>query len=129
MSWTYDPTLATDLDKVRFNVGDTDTNVQQISDEEITALLASEGSVINASIRILGNFISKYSLRANETVGRISVQYSGIVDNLRKSLDNLSAQNASIYCGGLTKSGKAVYQDNTDLVQPVFKRGTGDDEA
>lgn len=40
MSATYDPTLPTDRDWVRFLIGDTDTSAAEISDEEINALLA-----------------------------------------------------------------------------------------
>ena len=43
MSWSYDSSaLGTHLNWVRLMVGDTDTNVQLISDEEITGALALE---------------------------------------------------------------------------------------
>lgn len=41
MTWSYDPTaLEAALNWVRFRIGDTDTNDQQLSDEELNSLLA-----------------------------------------------------------------------------------------
>ena len=40
MAWSYNNTLPTDRDRVRFYVGDTDANDQLVQDEEIDAMLA-----------------------------------------------------------------------------------------
>lgn len=53
MTFTYLGTLATDLDKVRFHTGDTDSAGYFLPDETITALLVSEGSVGKAVIACL----------------------------------------------------------------------------
>ncbi len=50
MAWTYNPALITDADRVRFTLGDTLESDPLLSDEEITALLTSEGSVTAAAL-------------------------------------------------------------------------------
>jgi hypothetical protein len=50
MSATYDPTLPTDKDHVRFLVGDTDTTSPQFQDEEILAVIA-DGTATGKAIK------------------------------------------------------------------------------
>ena len=42
MSFSYNPALPTDLDHVRFLIGDTTTPSEMLQDEEITAVLSEE---------------------------------------------------------------------------------------
>ena len=56
MSFTYDPTLPTDRDKVRIMIRDTDTanpDRQLYQDEEIDAVLALQASDLNLSAAFL----------------------------------------------------------------------------
>ncbi len=76
MAWTYSTSLATDKDKVRFEIGDTDTTEQLLSDEEITALLASEGSVAAAAAKAAEGLAAKFSRLADRTVGNFSLSMS-----------------------------------------------------
>ena len=64
MAATYDPTLATDRDRVRFNLADTDTTNAIFQDEEITALLTAEGSVEGATAACLRALLTNAALRA-----------------------------------------------------------------
>ena len=52
MSWSYDTSLPTNKDKVRVSIGDTDSSDQQLSDEEINALLTVHGSVRSTAIAV-----------------------------------------------------------------------------
>ena len=68
MGWTYDPTnlgtadAAQRLNSVRFLVGDTDTDDQQLQDEEVTFGLAQNGnSVYHAASWSARTISSKYS--------------------------------------------------------------------
>lgn len=49
MTFTYDGTLDTDLEKVRLEIGDTDSAAALFTDEEIQVKLSSEGSVLRAA--------------------------------------------------------------------------------
>ena len=60
-TFTFDNTLATDLAKVRFHVGDTSSDGNYLWDETITALVASEGSVGGAVIASIRYIISQLS--------------------------------------------------------------------
>lgn len=125
MSFSYNNNLATDLDKVRFNIGDTSEVNYNFQDEEINYLLGCNNTVVSVTISLLNNLITKYSLRANETVGRVSVAYTDVVGNLRQALNNFMTLNSGIsgvYCGGISQTQKEIYTENTDIVQPIFTR-------
>ena len=61
MTFTWLGTLATDLDKVRFHLGDTSSDGYWLPDETITALIASEGSVGGAVIAGLKYILTQLS--------------------------------------------------------------------
>ncbi len=60
-TFTFDNTLATDLAKVRFHVGDTNTNGNYLWDETINALVTSEGSVGGAVVACIRYIITQLS--------------------------------------------------------------------
>lgn len=68
MSWSYDPTLTTDRDQVRFQIGDTDTADQLLSDEELDALLLLETSVDLAAARAADRLAIEFIRKADEVV-------------------------------------------------------------
>lgn len=133
MSFTYNNNLTTSLDRVRFNIGDVVDGCSNFSDEEITAILSDNNdNIIQTSLQLLDNLITKYSLRANETVGRVSINYSLVVDNLVKAKENLALNNmvsGGIYAGGISVTQKDSYFENSDIVQPAFTRDEVDLDA
>lgn len=76
MAFTYDPTLDTDLDKVRFTIGDTATPNHLIEDAEITAMLASAGSVNVASYKICHHIAAKFARQADFSMDEQGVKLS-----------------------------------------------------
>lgn len=61
MTYTYDPALSTDKDKVRFHIGDTDPDGAFLEDETIVALIAITGSMEDAAITCLSYIITQLS--------------------------------------------------------------------
>ena len=65
MSWSYNTSLATNKDKVRIKIMDTDTNSQEFSDEEINAILTDVAQdVTQAAYRLAKSLAFKYAKRA-----------------------------------------------------------------
>jgi len=61
MTFTWVGDLSTDLDKVRFHIGDTDSTGYWLEDATITALLTSEASVGGAVIACLRYIVGQLS--------------------------------------------------------------------
>lgn len=78
MAWNYNPAqlAASELYQVRFLIGDTDTNDQQLQDEEITFLLTQCGSVNGAAVACCENLSAKYANLTDHSLGPYSVKAS-----------------------------------------------------
>ena len=133
MTWTYSGNPASsDRDKVRFLVFDTDTNEQLLSDEEIAWLLTEQTNVYlaaaNAAEAIAAKFakdITRSAVGLSATVGNRAAFYLDLADKLRDQVGTTN-QRGEIFVGGLTISGKAALDSDSDAVQPAFKIGQFD---
>lgn len=99
MAATYDPTLPTDADHVRFLVGDTDTTDALFQDEEIAAVLAEEtasGAALKwyAAASLLSILWARWSAAGHgiteKQVGRLRIQYGSQGSVLGSLADRIS---------------------------------------
>jgi hypothetical protein len=143
VAWTYssDPGTSTSAkrrDAVRLTLGDTDTNDQQLSDEEITYFLSQAGDgatidcVRNASLSGAKALRSKYARQVDTTHGKLSVgaskrfeHYAALVRELESDMTRL----AEVFAGGLSIAEKQDDAGDSDLVQPGFEVGMDDHDA
>jgi len=85
MTFTFDASLGTDLALVRFNIGDTSEEGAYLSDETITALLTSEGSVGGAVIASIRYIITQLAT-PNFKKDWLSVDYKTAREGFEKLL-------------------------------------------
>ena len=71
MSWTYDPNLITETDRVRFLLGDTLEADPLISDEELVALLSLAGGITEAAARAADALVNTFNRKAQEVTDDI----------------------------------------------------------
>lgn len=135
MAFTYADPSNSNLEAVRFLIGDTDSAKAQLTDAEINYLLTESGSdvYLSASSACL-SLASKYARMVDKEVGDLALDYSQrqkAYIELSKELKRQMARKKSpnIFCGGLTTAGKETYTDNTALVQPTFYRDITTDEG
>lgn len=76
MSASYDPTLPSPLDQVRFLLGDTDTSDAMLSDQEITALLGLYSSTAEAAAQGARSLSARYARQVDREVGDLKVMFS-----------------------------------------------------
>jgi hypothetical protein len=107
MSWSYNPSnLGTDtsaerLNVVRYLVGDTDVDDQQVQDEEITFALSEVGdNAYFAASYVADTIAAKYARRVTTKLdGALSAEYSDLADQYRK-LSVFLKQQGQKYSGG-----------------------------
>ena len=147
MTWTYtgNPS-ATARDAIRFLVGDTDTNDQLVSDEEIAwvnnQVSGSDTAttyLYSAAYRTMLTIASKFSRLADQTVGDLKVSLSQKADNARTQaveLKVLAGREGMVpvpNAGGISISDKEIDRANSDRVAPFFTSGqfanTADEDA
>lgn len=128
MTWTYSGNPASsDVDNVRFRIGDTNTSDQQLSDEEIEWLLTTYESTIGASLGACDALIAKYARAVDSRSADVSVSASQRMKHYQDLKTTLQTQSASIsgvapYVGGISIAAKEAVVDDTDRVKPFFTR-------
>jgi len=136
MAWSYNAadlnttTAAGRINTVRLLVGDTDTNDQQVQNEEITFSLSENGDNVYYSGAWIARAISsKYSRKVTTQLsGALSADYSDLAKQYRVLADSLEYQgktsgaSVGILAGGLTKSKVTSVRQNTDRIEGSFRR-------
>ena len=136
MSWSYDPTdldTATTsgrLNSVRLLVGDTDTNDQQVQNEEITFSLSETGNnIYSAAAWVARTIASKYSRRVDTQLdGALQANYSDLAEQYYKLAEDLEYRGKTngavlgVSAGGLTISDIQAVRANTNRVEGSFRR-------
>lgn len=128
MAWTYSlADLATsEKDQVRLEIGDTDVNRQLLQDEEIVQFIAVERNFWSACARaceaINRFFLSKADVRLGRsmqiTYTKAAEQYAAMAKSLRcKALGTTPP-----FVGGMSVSDKETYNQDTDIVAPLFTK-------
>jgi hypothetical protein len=135
MSWSYsgDPSTS-NVDAVRFLIGDTDIADPIMSNEEISWLLTQHGTPAKAAYHAALSAAGKYARMVNQEAGRIKVKaeskflhYKMLAVQLRDDMiSGFSVRNLKMYAGGISVSDMQSKNANTDKVQNPFSIGQDD---
>ncbi len=119
MTWTYDPTLATDRDKVRFGIQDTEEGDPLFADEEIAATMTAVTSVDNTILSLAKKLLLKYARQVDTSVGRVSESASQRYAAMKEIVSRLEGELtlAMPEFGGVSNSENDALDQDTDLVQ------------
>jgi len=135
MAWSYDEgnlntgdTLGR-LNSVRLLIGDTDTNDQQVQDEEIVFGLAqANNNVYSAGAWVCRVIAAKYSRNVDSEIsGALKESASQLQDHYNSLADNLEYQGQKlgglgIAAGGIKVSTVDGIRANTNRVKPEFNK-------
>ena len=98
----------------------------EISDESITALLALESDAYGAAALAAESIAGRYTSSVDKKIGDLSIsasqrakQWADKAKALRTAGRNGLFQP---FAGGISVSGKSIYTENLDIVQPAFTR-------
>lgn len=135
MSWSYDTSLATAKDKVRLLIGDTDTSDQQLSDEEVSAILTLNSSdIYSSAIFLAQNLAAKYSRLVDTSIDSFRVSYSQLATKyndlagvLQRTKDNSPGGLGVPIVGGVSISDMQTRDADSD--RPPSRSRVGMDEA
>jgi hypothetical protein len=130
VTWSYSGNPAnSDLDTVRFYVGDTNINRQLLQDEEVNFTISEYGNLRLAAAVCADAIAAKFSIESNQRVGDISKSLSDVAKAFRQLASDLRAQagkRAAPSFPAASRDWKRDQRDDTDLVQPAFNVGQGD---
>lgn len=129
-SYSGDP-AASDLDNVRFLIGDTAADGALYSNEEIAAVLARPLSSRRAAISLVDIAIARFARKIDRSIDGLTVKYSQVVANLKElrealvrddAAGALGAAGGGFYAGGMDVAEGALDAANTTRTQPAFRR-------
>ncbi len=125
MTWSYNENLSTDRDKVRFRIGDTDTDDQLLSNETIDALLVIRNDVVLASIDSVQAILAKFAREIDRQalgLGGPRSQKTTHYENLLKILRAEADKGATgVFYGGATIAEKEDALADTTKPRPPFR--------
>ncbi|MBC7340894.1 MAG: hypothetical protein H5U02_00310 [Clostridia bacterium] len=110
MTWSYSNNpAASDKDKVRFLIGDTDQTDQLLQDEEITYLLTETTNVLLAASRAAKAVAARFSRQADKEVGDLRVSLSQKAEAYRKLADDLEKRAGSVAAPSFADQGDFLF--------------------
>ena len=128
MTWTYNASVSTDRDKIRLLIGDTDTNDQLLSDEEIDFVITQQPNVYYSAAQCCETIAGKFGRDVSTTLEGMSIakrqrfeNYLNMANNLRVMA--MRALPSQPFAASIdTEQRKAYsYKENDNLVQPNFE--------
>jgi hypothetical protein len=133
MTWTYAPAqLLTDTTmQVRFLIGDTNVNDQQLADEEINFALTLRSSIWGACAICCDSISSNTSRKADTSTGELRTHYSEIARAYYARAQMYETKSAELggalpVVGGISIMEKVMAECDPDRMPPVFNRGLMD---
>jgi len=125
MTFTYDPTNGfSNLERVRFWLGDTDSTKAKFSDEEITAVLTDSVTWQEAALALLESLIARLSSQTDFKADWLEVKVSQAVAQLKALLASLEKRwSLGSYAGRSNDVGAVnVYRADSFLTEaPDYK--------
>lgn len=132
MAWDYVPTLASDKDRVRFLIGDTDTTNQLAQNEEIEWVLREEHNVYMAAAAVAKAVARKLQNAGLEEIkaGETKIRFKRAADLilLANELAIRGSNHQVPSAGGVFQADTDALNDDTSLRDkaPAFTRDLHD---
>jgi len=131
MSWNYSGNPAdSQVDEVRFLIGDTEACDQFLQDEEIEYILVQEGDPAKAAARAAEALVAKFARLVSESVGSVKLSCEQKYDHYKELCLKLRSRAdmrlAIPFAGGISETDKETREDDDDRVEPLFRKTTHD---
>lgn len=115
MTFTYTPAAATDITRVRFYVGDTDSTAAIFTDEEITFIISEEGSYQLAVIACIRSIMARISATPDFQADWLKVDQSKALAGYRALLGEMQKK---FGIASITAGTQAVYRSDSLQTEP-----------
>lgn len=133
MTWSYSGNpSSSSTDAVRFLVGDTDTNDQLISNEEISYLITEHGSVNRSASEAARAIAAKFARNMNRSIGGLQADFAAKYRQYLELADNLLTKEETDPVGpflsGYKKDEKQAREDDTNREMIYVRKGFQDNK-
>lgn len=115
MTFTYTPAAVTDITRVRFWLGDTESAAAIFTDEEITMMISEEGDWQHAVIACIRSIIARISATPDFTADWLKVDQSRALKGYERLLTEMQKK---FGIPALSASSQAVYRSDSLQTEP-----------
>lgn len=115
MTFTYTPATPTDITRVRWHIQDTDADAPIFTDEEITFLIAEEGTWQKAVIGAIRGIIAKIGVEGDFQADWLRVDRTKALAAYKLLL---AEKQRELNVTSITASGKPVYRGDSNADGP-----------
>lgn len=126
MTFSYDAAgLTTALNRIRLEIGDTDSDRPLLQDEEIERVIVEQG-VFNLQVAVCCHLIcSIFAGKAEKyNIEDFSETRKEIYNRYKEMATRYAARGGGApWAGSIEGSFKTSTEDDTSLIKPLFKRG------
>lgn len=127
MTFTYDPTLATDRDRVRFLLGDRDATDPHMTDEEIEATLVVTPDPLMAASQCCQALAASYAFLVNQRQEELAVNYSDLFEHFTRLAETLriralASGTIGPWAGGISRTERDMRDTDLDRVGAAIRR-------
>ena len=129
-TWTGDPSAST-IEQVRAEIFDTDSTNALFTDEWIEYVYVQEHTVLNTAARLCEQLSVKYSSDVSRAIGPLRVDLSDkskLYAERAKELRKRAMKFAEPYVGGISDAKETIFEQDSDIKQPIFSKGMMDNE-
>ncbi len=129
MSFSYDlADLATELNRLRLEIGDTDSDDYYLDDEEIQIIQSEKTSFYRRAAACCELVCAKVAKEVKYKIGHFSEDANEVFDRYKALGAKFQAYTSVDYpwSSSISVSDKKTYEDDTSLVQPKIKKGQHD---
>lgn len=131
MTWTYDTGLALAKDKVRALIGDTDTNDQQLTDEQINLCLSQRAQNLTLASALACRMVaSKYAREVSTSADGFSAQDNQKSEAYIKMAEQFEMEAEGSIASGMDSTISPLANGEIDLDDspPTFTVGMHDNQ-
>lgn len=129
MSFSYDlADLGTEFNRLRLEIGDTDSDEFYLDDEEIMIIQSEKTSFYRRAAACCELICAKLAKEVKFKIGHFSEDAHNIYEHYKELAAKFTSYGSVNYpwISSISVSEKEMYEDDTSLVQPNFKLGLHD---
>lgn len=127
MSYSGSPSDS-NLDEVRFLLGDTDESNELLSDDEVEYLLNEHGTPIKASYHGALTLAAQYAGKADVAIGTARITYAGISDRFVALAKSFADRGGAIGVSSVSVGAPWAGNTDTPLTMTAEWHNVGEEE-
>lgn len=123
-TWTGNPGAST-IEAIRWYIDDIVSATAKFQDAEITYAYNQEKSILGAAALLCEQLAANYAGEVSRTLGPMRIDLSAMAEKYEKKAVNYRKRAqafAAPYAGNISKTDEEVWEDNSDIKQPIFEK-------